>query len=245
MDEIPRISWDRFVQVFNWKQGEHVSLIGTTGAGKTNLGLQLMKRRKYTVVLGTKPKDPTLSAMCGKGKEWSRIKSWDESEPIVTSGLPNRLLPPRRYMLWPSYRHPDDLYRHRGVFADALQQIWVEQAWTIFGDEAFYLKKYLALEPLLEQYWTQGRSLGISLVTATQRPAHVPLLMYSQASHVFLWKTTDKRDRKRLLDIAGDIDRDLLDREVARLDSKKYETIWVSTKDGRMAVIVPPELRKG
>lgn len=238
---VPRISWADFLRVFDWKQDQHVSMIGTTGAGKSVLGLLLMERRKFSVAFGTKPKDRTLTQMANKG-HWTRIRSWDErTQPVIIKGTPNAAIPPERYILWPTFKRIEDVKRHRHVFEDALDDIWLSGAWSVFGDEVWYLTKKLGLGPKLEEYWSQGRSLGVSLVTATQRPAHVPLLMYSQAGHLFVWRTNDVRDAKRLREVGGFVDQDAMFKAVRTLDFRRHEVLWISTTDGRMAITIPPD----
>ncbi len=43
-----------------WKQGEHIGVIGPTGAGKTWIVRDLLLLRRYSVVIATKEKDKTL-----------------------------------------------------------------------------------------------------------------------------------------------------------------------------------------
>src|SRR5690349_6421632 len=68
-DAAPPVSWDDFYGYFgaNWRQGEHVGLIGPTGSGKTTLAMWLLPLRKYVVVLGTKPRDKTLDELAARG----------------------------------------------------------------------------------------------------------------------------------------------------------------------------------
>jgi hypothetical protein len=45
--------------------------------------------------------------------------------------------------------------------------------------------------------------MDISLVCSMQRPAKVPLLAYSQATHLFFWRCNDEADLKRIGGIGG------------------------------------------
>jgi hypothetical protein len=49
----------------------------------------------------------------------------------------------------------------------------------------------------------QGRSAGISVVAMTQRPAFIPLAFYDQATHLFVWRDNDLRNRQRIGELAG------------------------------------------
>ena len=63
MIDVPRVTWDEFLKSFRWKQGEHVTLLGPTGQGKTTLALAILPRREYVIVFGTKAKDKTLDRL--------------------------------------------------------------------------------------------------------------------------------------------------------------------------------------
>src|SRR3954471_22907642 len=55
------VPWHDFASSFTFKQGEHCTLVGTTGSGKTTLARELLlPQRDYVVVLGTKAEDDSL-----------------------------------------------------------------------------------------------------------------------------------------------------------------------------------------
>jgi ABC-type molybdenum transport system ATPase subunit/photorepair protein PhrA len=68
----PNASWGaiRKELLVKWLPGEHFSIFGLTGSGKTVLELTLVNGRLSkggrVVVLGTKPRDPVLSAWAKK-----------------------------------------------------------------------------------------------------------------------------------------------------------------------------------
>ncbi len=59
IEGIPIVSYDQFWHDFNWKQDQHITIIGTTGCGKTTLELDLIDERDYVIFLGTKEEDET------------------------------------------------------------------------------------------------------------------------------------------------------------------------------------------
>src|SRR3954469_22140499 len=64
----PRIPWDVFItNVFHWKNGQHIGLIGPTGLGKTTLMTNLLPLKPYVVVFATKPRDETMHALIRSG----------------------------------------------------------------------------------------------------------------------------------------------------------------------------------
>jgi len=233
------IPWAEFQANFRWGQGEHITMVGRNGCGKTNLALALLQDRNYVVGFGTKPKDKTLDLL-QRNHGWKRIQSIDE-RPGNTPDASGRV-PPKRLLLWPTFRTIQDADKHGPVFQDALEQLFAEQNWTLFADEIGYITRTLGLQGLAEKWWRQGRSIGLSFVTATQRPAWIPLDAYSEANHLFLWQATDKRNLDRLKEISGPTDGSDIRGVVRGLNFHKYQVLYVNTTTGYTAVTVPPKL---
>jgi hypothetical protein len=218
---IDRIEWAEFESNLLWYQGEHVSLIGPTGGGKTTLALSLLKRRKLAVILCTKPKDTTITGFQSKNREYRRLTNWSQ-----------RHERDKRVILWPPCRSVEDQDKQRQVMRAAIREIFQKDGcWCIMADEIRYLCKNLGLEREFNLLWLQGRSLDISLVSATQRPAWVPLEMYSQATHLFFWQNSDRRDLQRLGGLGGISPKVIVD-EVESL--AKHEVLYVNTRDRTM-----------
>lgn len=222
----PVRSWSRFRRdvARTWRAGEHVTIIGGTGSGKSELARRILGIRKSSVVFGTKPRDDTLDRFVADG--WTRIRSWPPPEDI------------RRAILWPVIEARSDLDSLGPLFAATLDDIFVEGAWAIYIDELHYATGRLGLAAHLGDIWEQGRSLGVTLIVATQRPANIPLLAYSQATYLALFRTTDARDLDRLADVSGDIDRDLLRDTVRRLP--RFAFAWVDTRRGDIVISRSP-----
>lgn len=235
---VPFMPWELFLAWFRWEQGDHVSLIGPTKAGKTTLALELLPMRDYTVVFGTKPQDATLSVLLRRG--WTRIQSWDDPRrPNMVADVETGKSPRQRLILWPKFERMSDRKAHPAIFRRAMDQMFAEHGWTLFADEVSYLVRRLGLREELEDWWQAGRSIGLTTMAATQRPAHVPLEMYSQATHLFLWSTNDGRDLKRLSDISGQSGKQLAD-VVQGLNFSAHEVLYVNTATGEMAITTPP-----
>lgn len=220
----PVISWDELTQLIEWHQGEHVSLIGPTGCGKTRLALRLVEWRTalsaswHSIAIGTKPRDATLTKLV-KRYRWRLVRQWPP--------------PPgaRRVVLWPPWRTPKDTPAQRAAITAALDGMFDSGGWCVFADEVSYLSKQLGLTRELEHVWEQGRSLGLSLVAATQRPAWVPRSLYSEASHVFIWRLADDEDRRRIGGLGGVPSADVR-AIVATLD--RHQALYVDTRSGKM-----------
>jgi hypothetical protein len=209
-----QVPWATFRPRFRaqWAQGEHVSLIGPTGSGKTTLALELLTRRDHVAVLGTKPKDATLDKLVKHQgfqlrREWLE-RSWraplgGPPEPVDVKMTDGSTRKRTHVVLWPKFTKAADKAVQRDVFDQALGDMFAAGSWCVFADEVFYLCKELGLEQHLTTMWTQGRSLGLTLVGGTQRPAFVPLYMYDQATHLFLWGDNDETNLRRVGGLGG------------------------------------------
>lgn len=198
------LSWNRFIQWFarQWKQGEHITIIGPTGSGKSYLALQLIKVRDNYVLFLSKGNDKTLDRFI-KQEDIEVITKWPPT------GFENKVA------LWPRFTGIDSFQTQHIVFRDAINGyrkgtnkidgIYTEGGWSVLIDEVMYFKDELHLEQELRMLWTQGRSNDISLVAGTQRPRDVPMLMLNQWSHLFVFQTSDRYEIQRLADIGGNI----------------------------------------
>lgn len=226
--EPPRVSWEEFLRRFRWNQGEHVTFVGPTGSGKTTLARALLHRRSYVAALATKPADSTMTALIRK-ERYRRIKEWP---PPPIAGRREQ-----RVVLWPPYRRPEDVANQQYQLDRALREMFVAGGWCVFADELYYLCHTLKLTKLLETYWTQGRSIGLSLVGGTQRPAHVPLFAYDQATHLFFWRDSDEVNLRRIQGLGGMSAKEI---RAAVTGLPKFHALYVNTRDGEMYVTKAP-----
>lgn len=228
----PSVPWPTFVQQFRWEQGEHVGLIGPTGSGKTNLAFWLLPKHRYITVFATKPKDTSLRKF-GDHNGFKVIKEWAR---ISVTKYPRRILWPRANDLDTATANQQKAFTH------AFKSIFQEGGWTLYVDELWYLCNVLGFTRYIKIYLQQARSLNISLVVATQRPAFVPLEVYDQSTHLFFWRDSDERNLKRLSGISW-ISGDLIQHTVAHLPM--YHVLYINTRTGDMIITRPPAPRKG
>lgn len=211
-----RVDFDELLDKMRWQPGEHVSIIGPTGYGKTTIARALLDRRRFVAVLATKPKDSTLSKM-EQSKQYRKIDKWP---PPLSPELMSKVL------LWPKFQGSADIADQSQVIGEALMDMFAAGGWTIYVDELIYLVKMLGLKLDLELIWQQGRELKLSLVGCTQRPAWIPLELYSQATHLFMFRSTDERDLQRLGGIGG-LDPATIRRTLRGL--RKYDFLYINT----------------
>jgi len=220
MAEVERLKWDEFQSRFTWRQGEHVTLLGPTGRGKTTLALEILPRRDYVVVFGCKAKDDTLDKLI-KEDGYEKSKEWPP--------------PPwaNRIVLWPSTKGPNYRLHQQEVFYYALRDIYTAGGHCVYLDELRYVCDTLKLAPYVENLWQQGRSLGISVIGGNQRPRFVPLNAYDQATHLFVWNFNDKQNAKRLSEVAS-----LDEKEVTRIirSLPKYDTLYINADSDSLVI---------
>lgn len=213
------VPWREFIRQFNWRQGEHVTLLGPTGLGKTTLALSILPIRRFVVVCATKPKDPLLDQLKREGYRVSR--EWP-APPIYD-----------RVVFWPKYETMTDVFSQRAAFSSGLRKMFASGGWTIYVDEGSYVSEFLRLEPELKTIWQQGRTQNISLVLAAQRPAFIPVTAYSSATHLFFWRNNDDVDLRRIGGIGG-----ISSKEIRSIVQQlpRYHVLYVCTRTGEMSI---------
>lgn len=206
-----------------WRQGEHVSVIGATGSGKTVLQNALLGRRQYVLVVATKPTgvpDPSIRALKAEGY-------------VVAVEVPQAAVLTPRVLLWPKFRTVDDQPAQRQAIHTALNVAFTQGGWCVAVDEVAYLCRELRLTKQILNIWQQGRSANLSLVAATQRPAFVPRDLYGAATHLFFGRMGDSYDRSRVQGMGG-ADSRVVQHAITGLE--RFQFLYVNTITGDMLV---------
>jgi hypothetical protein len=164
---------------------------------------------------------------------YARMERWDSK--LSPMKVPRRVL-------WPNAKELDSDEYQRTVFKDALNRIYRERGWCVALDEGWYFVNHLKLGHEVKKYLLQARSLKISLVFATQRPASIPLEVYDQSTHLFFWRDNDERNLERLSGISW-LSANFVKYVVAQLEP--HQVLYVNTRTGKMVRTRAPGPVKG
>lgn len=200
-------------------------MIGPNGVGKTTLAADILERRKWVVAFLTKTKDDTYALFKKQGFEV--ISSWPPPPDM------------QKVMLWPVQRAKEpsgDNAIKRREFKKCLEHVYRSGHWTLYFDEVRFLTRTLGLQRIIEDIWMQGRSAKITVVASTQRSAWIPLEAYSETKHLFVWDNPDEHNMRRLKEISGVQDLQMLARSLG------YHQFLYSNKITRKKLISQLEM---
>lgn len=202
------------------------------------MALELARLCQYVLVIALKRKDPLVSELAR-----DHVITSDLQKEVVWT--PDGTPLTNRVVFWPQF--PDKMTAEARAAAQAVAVRraldWADRTggWALLIDETMWVTEQLRLEKALNAVWFQGRTQGVSVIACAQRPARVPRLAYSQATYLFIWKTSDKQDLERLREISAGFPKGLIDESVMSLDSQRHEALFVDTLRGELArVIAPP-----
>lgn len=218
---------------WHYRAGEHVTILGPTGSGKTYLAYELLGRTATpalpAIVLVMKPRDSTVTRFT-KALRYRRVKFWP---PPPALGAARK---PAGYVLWPPHSFDPDLDdpRLQREFRKAILHSYRRGNRILFCDETYGLCDELSLVKELRTLWTRGRSMECGLWAASQRPTHIPLWAYNQAEHLFLHNDPDKRTRERFDEIGG-VDPGLVREVVAGLD--KHQWLYIRRTGPALCIV--------
>jgi hypothetical protein len=225
-DSITRLAWADAVRAMDWRQGEHVTLIGPTGVGKTELMTELLRMRHWCVFLNTKRMDSTQDVL-RRELGFRTIRKGVDLNPEVHHRF--TVSPP-----WPKKLSANDTDRlHAAVFTEALAIAFRQTGWTVGIDELEYINRDLRIDAPVNRLLRQGRSQYNSMILGTQRPRHVTLHAYEQATHLFIWRQSDAANIVRAAELAGVNKQAVIE---TTFTLSKHDTLYVNTITGDMFI---------
>lgn len=222
-----RVPWEQlgpdFLEAWGRPNGqyqpEHVEILGPTGCGKSWFEKEILTARaklrgSAVVILLTKPADKTILAM-----DW----------PVVTSWPPSQWNSKHRQVVYHAGSNglsKAALERQAAKVEELLDALWHPDANVVLAvDEIAYVEQELGLRTHMTTYYREGRTLGITVVASTQRPAGVSRTVHSESAWTVAFAPKDEDDAERVSQILGDKRhyREVL----ADLDREKREFILV------------------
>ena len=201
---------------------EHVFIPGMTGSGKTALA------REYTAGI-TKP----VFVLDTKGTfEWG-------------ANVPDRVVVSRLSEIAAAARDYDKV-TYRPAY-DELDFEWYDAFFrfcydlrncTVLVDEAMQVcPSPSKIPPYYKGILTRGRELNVNVFSCTQRPATIPILLFSEATHWFIFALNNLADRKRISDFTG------YDRFMQPVP--KYHFLYYNTSKPEAPILGTLQLGKG
>lgn len=217
-----------------FQQGDHVAILGPTGAGKTHIALDVADLRTYVLVVACKPKDPLIDETLARGY-WlapgqleiphvdgrpmhNRVVYWPRLGEAAA-----RKLPPGQLLA------AEKALQKRAV-AGAIGYVRRHGSWCLVLDEGTWVCRDLSLQRDVDSALNQFRTLDASVIILGQRPSWMGQYVLSQPTHLFLFQTSHSDDLKSLGDITG-ADSKLVQHLVRNLDADRHEALYVNTRE--------------
>lgn len=192
--------FNQFLRRFRnrYKQGQHTIISGITGSGKTVLARRVadvrLANKGFTVVVVSKiGPDRTLS------KDYKDFKRWKRWKRVLTKNDNKILLQPDVSGL----TLPQQISIQRTIFQEFFEEVIKGLPITLVLDDALWLvdPRFGDFAEEVSAMFYMARSAGTSLIAAVQRPAFLPLICYTNASHFFTSRTTLNADLKRIAEM--------------------------------------------
>jgi hypothetical protein len=129
---------------------------------------------------------------------------------------------------------------HKPLVGGALGYVRNNGHWALVIDEGTYVCRDLRLQADIDSALQHFRTLDSSIIILGQRPAWMGRYVLSQPTHLFLFNTRNRDDRKSLGDISG-VDPREIEEIVRHLDRDKFEALYIDTRKMTMyRTIAPP-----
>lgn len=212
-ERVSVLSWDDFARRFKWGQGEHVTILGPNGSGKSTVAMELIPRRRFAIALINKPRDAMLQKKL-KAEGFHVARDWPPPPPEIAP----------RVALWPKIDRIEEIGKQGPLFRAALRDAYRQGGWCVLVDELRYIasSEFCGLDDEIKLLEIHGRSLGVSLIGGSQRPAFIPRECLSEPRHLFFFKSNDVADVKRLREIGGVVDPKIVQQEIVRLPRHQF-----------------------
>lgn len=231
--EIERVDWrelgPEFYRTWGYPRGkfdpEHLTVYGKSGGGKTKFVGEILSERarlrgSHVVVCATKRTDATI-----KSWQWPEITQFPPDYGVTCS------------VFWARPKGISAAHRitQRAKVKSLMDSLWVENSnIVVYWDELAYIERMLRLNGEMENFYREGRSLGITNVASMQRPAGVNRYAHSEPGWSVGFKPKDADDRDRVAEVFGD--RARFRAAFDLLDPMEFEFLMRRDRDGQTFV---------
>lgn len=237
---VQRVRWADHIAMLDerWEKGQHCSILGNTGDGKSRLvsGLwKLWDDSPHALIVDIKGDDSEVTMAQPVRKVPSKRRRTVERMLSVKQDHREhyRLVLPR--IAYPEVQRAERLKDARIHLRDALETAYQQRDTVIYFDELFPVvnPRVLGMTPELEDLWQRARYRDDTIIACTQWPRWIPSAFYDAPTYVYMSKFRDKRTRVRLREIGGDTD----EIDAAMLSLQKYEFLFIADKGETMQVV--------
>jgi hypothetical protein len=178
--------------ITDWRQlrvgrTDRATVIGATGTGKTTLCRYLVEdpAKRCSVVYDAKISDAIT--------RWQTTQRFFDSFDLLQRSEEDRLV------YRPSFGESIDAAAQDDFFG----WIYWRRYTRLYIDEATALQGGVNPSWNLQACLARGREHGVSTVIATQRPKRVPLILFSESEHFFIFRLNLIEDRLRVYELTG------------------------------------------
>ena len=169
------------------RPSDRAIFVGQTGSGKTTLAQHMCMTRPYVVAL-----DPKGML---KWKGYQRYTTLDGMRAAVDKE-PAKI---PRVIYAPNYAELQDEYAIDAFF----EWIYLRKNCLVYIDELYAITRNDVYPYHMGACYTRGRERMIETWGATQRPACVPQIVFSESEHVYCFRLRMPQDRDRVEDMTG------------------------------------------
>lgn len=169
--------------------------MGPSGSGKTYFDATILSERvaargSRVVFVATKPADETILKL-----GWPIVDTFDDVRRNA------------QCVYWPRTTKTGAARKEylRAKIQDLLEKLWQPDANIIIAFDEIATVESLGVEvrELVQMYWREARSMGITVVAMKQRPQGVQRDMHSESTWVVAFKPKDEDDALRYAEVLG------------------------------------------
>lgn len=176
-----------------WRQGQHIAIMGRNGRGKTVLGRDLMALRQWVVVIASKRADDTIDTFPAAGYR-------------ITQKWPPRYAD-RRVLLWAKPKTLRDYANARSLISRVLDDVYENGGWAVMLDDTAKMANALGFKREIATLLNEARSSHASIVAVLTQPSSVtqaiPSEVWRQVRFHLVFYYRVGRDVDSIADITG------------------------------------------